>query len=92
MLEALREHRLFLNLNKCEFMSTQLLFLGFIVSNKGISVDQKKVEAIITWSVPTIVTELRSFLGLATFYRCFAQGISVVAAPFSNCLKKGKFN
>ena len=63
---TLREHKLYLNLQKCDFISTKLLFLGFVVSSKGISTDPKKVEAINSWPNPKSVTKLRSFLGLAT--------------------------
>ena len=45
-------------------MSTQLLFLGFVVSSKGIMVDQKKVDVILTWPTPTTVTELMSFFAV----------------------------
>ena len=63
----------------------------FWVSSRGISTDPKKAEAIKSWPNPKSVTELRSFLGLATFYSRFFKGFSSVTAPLSDFLKKGKF-
>ena len=56
-------------------------FLGHIIPNGGISVDPAKVKEIIVWSVPTTVTEVQSFLGLAGYYRRFIEGFSEIAKP-----------
>jgi hypothetical protein len=59
-------------------------FLGHIISNGGISVDPAKVKEIVTWSIPSIVTEVRSFLGLAVYYRRFIEGLSKLAKPMTS--------
>ena len=63
-------------------------FLGHIVSEEGIQVDPKKVEVIIEWKPPRNVTEVLSFLGLASYYRRFVKGFSMIAAPMTRLLQK----
>jgi hypothetical protein len=65
-------------------------FLGHIISNGGISVDPAKVKEIVAWSIPNIVTEVRSFLGLAGYYRRFIEGLSKIAKPMTSLLEKGR--
>jgi hypothetical protein len=65
-------------------------FLGHIISNGGISVDPAKVKEIMEWSVPTIVTEILSFLGLVGYYRRFIEGFSKIAKPMTSLLEKGR--
>ena len=66
---VLQTNALYINLKKCNFMTTSLIFLGFVVSSQGIHVDEEKVRAIRDWPVPKSATEERSFHGLATFYQ-----------------------
>jgi hypothetical protein len=65
-------------------------FLGYIISNGGIPVDSAKVKEIVAWSIPTIVTEVRSFLELVGYYRRFIKGFSEIAKPKTSLLEKGR--
>jgi hypothetical protein len=65
-------------------------FLGHIISNGGISVDPAKVKEIVVWSIPTIVTEVRSFLGLAGYYRRLIEGFPKIAKSITSLLEKGR--
>src|SRR5262249_53936870 len=87
-LELLRKNQLYAKKKKCEFAKTQVEFLGHIVSEQGLLVDPHKVDAIRTWPPPANVHELRSFLGLANYYRKFIKDFSRIAAPLTNLLAK----
>ncbi|KAL4378458.1 hypothetical protein GQ457_02G023120 [Hibiscus cannabinus] len=89
VLQTLLENQLYAKLSKCEFWIREVVFLGHVVSSEGIRVDPKKVEAIVNWKQPTSVTEIRSFLGLAGYYRIFVSGFSKVVAPLTKLLQKG---
>ena len=88
VLQTLQEHRLYAKLSKCQFWLDSVAFLGHIVSTEGVSVDPKKVEAILNWKPPTSVTEIRRFLGLVGYYRKFVEGFSKIAAPLTRLTRK----
>jgi hypothetical protein len=86
---ALREARLFANLEKCTFCTDRVAFLGYVVTPQGIEVDEAKIEVIKSWPIPATLTQLQSFLGLAGFYQCFVRDFSTIATPLNDLMKKG---
>ena len=84
-----RKASLYLKASKCEFERDSLLFLGFIISNNGVSTDPDKVKAVQEFPVPTNLTESRSFIGLVSYYRQFVENFSKIASPITELTKKG---
>jgi hypothetical protein len=81
VLQKRRDNQLYAKYSKCEFWIGEVPFLGHIISNGRILVDPAKVKEILVWSIPTTVTEVRSFLRLARYYRRFVEGFSKIAKP-----------
>ncbi|GBG86011.1 hypothetical protein CBR_g40824 [Chara braunii] len=84
VLSLLRQHKYKVNLEKCEFGRTKILYLGHEVSAKGIRPEDAKVASIRDWPRPQTVTEVRSFLGMCGYYRNFVKNYSTVASPLTD--------
>jgi hypothetical protein len=89
VLQKLREHKLYAKRSKCDFWLKEVSFLGHVVFEGGVSVDPSKVNDVLNWNPPTNVGEIRSFLGLAGYYRRFIEGFSKLAKPMTTLLEKG---
>ena len=88
VLNILRENKLYANLKKYSFCLEYVVFLGFVISSKGISVDEEKVKAIREWPIPKNANKVRSFHGLASFHRRFVKNFSSLTAPLNELVKK----
>ena len=86
MFEKLREEKLLINLKKCSFVK-ELVYLGFVVSSKGLKMDFKKVKVVFEWPTPRSVTKVRSFHGLASFFRKFIRGFSNICGPLTKIMR-----
>eukprot|EP00253_Pinus_taeda_P019414 PITA_19414 len=90
VLQTLREHQLYAKFSKCDFFKAEIQYLGHIITKDGIAVDPEKINVIMDWPVPKDVADVRSFMGLAGYYRRFVEGFSKVAFPITSLQKKGK--
>ena len=89
VLKTLQEHKLYAKFTKCNFWMEKISFLGHVITGDGITVDPEKIEAIVCWKTPRNVTEIKSFLGLAGYYRRFIEGFSKIARTLTKLTQKG---
>ncbi|KAJ4981049.1 hypothetical protein NE237_031886 [Protea cynaroides] len=89
-LQCLRKEKLYAQFSKCEFWLSEVDFLGHVVSAEGIKVDPSKIEAIVKCEAPKSVSKIRSFLGLAGYYRRFVEDYFRIAVPLTSLTKKGE--
>ena len=90
--EALKKNELYINTKKCTFCIGRISFLGFIISNNQIKMDEPKVEAVTNWQIPDSTKAVQAFIGLTSFYRKFIKNFSSITTPITDCLKKGGFS
>ena len=88
VLQTLRERQLYAKLSKCQFWLDRVAFLGHLISAEGVSVNPQKIEAVVNWKPPKNVSEVRSFLGLAGYYRKFVEEFSKIAASLTKLTRK----
>lgn len=81
VLGRLQKEGLKAKLEKCAFFQQEVGYLGHVISSQGVSTDPKKIEAVANWRRPSQVSELRSFLGFASYYRRFVNGFAKLAGP-----------
>ncbi len=87
VLQQLRKNNLFHKAEKCSFHQSSGKFLGYLIDQEGIKMDEGKVAAIQDWPLPTSIKELQRFLGFTNFYRRFIQNYSSIAGPLTDLLK-----
>ncbi|GKB34072.1 putative reverse transcriptase domain-containing protein, partial [Tanacetum coccineum] len=90
VLELLKKENLFANFSKCEFWLQEVHFLGHVVNSDGIHVDPSEIEAVKNWKAPKTPSEIRSFLGLAGYYRHFITIFSKVSKPLTSLTQKNQ--
>ena len=88
VLQRLREEQLYTKFSKCEFLLTQIGFLGHVVSGDGISMDPNKTKAVMDWLRLTTVIEIRSFMGLVGYCRRFIKGFARLSSPVTKLRRK----
>uniref|UniRef100_A0A151UHL1 Retrovirus-related Pol polyprotein from transposon 17.6 n=1 Tax=Cajanus cajan TaxID=3821 RepID=A0A151UHL1_CAJCA len=88
VLEILKAKQLYAKLSKCEFWLSEVKFLGHVISVEGIAIDSAKVESVLQWERPRTVMDIRSFVGLAGYYRRFIEGFSKIVAPLTQLTRK----
>ena len=88
VLQTLRERQLYAKLSKCQFWFDRVIFLGHVISVELVSVDPQKIEAVVNWKPLKNVSEVRSFLGIARYYRNFFEGFFKIVAPLTKLTRK----
>ena len=90
VLETLKKHKLLANLKKCEFVQQYLVYFGYVIGGGELKIDPSKMEVIMKWSVPIIVSQVRSFIGATQYPRKFIASFSVVATLLHAITTSGK--
>ncbi|XP_074277689.1 putative mitochondrial protein AtMg00860 [Silene latifolia] len=87
VVQTLREHELYEKHSKCEFWLENVAFLGHVISKEGVVEDPTKIDVVSKWVAPKNVAEIRSFIGLAGYYRLFVKDFSKIARPLTSLMR-----
>ena len=90
--QLMLNNSLFSKRSKCYFATAKVEYLSHFISGKGVETDSQKIKAIVEWSIPLNIKQLRSFLGLAGYYRKFIKNYAWLSKPLTQLLKKGNFS
>lgn len=91
VLERLKEHQLWVKLEKCQFHAQEVEFLGYRLSDKGLAMDPEKVKTVLDWKSPKTKKHVQRFLRFSNFYRKFIKNFAHMTAPITDCLSGKKF-
>uniref|UniRef100_A0A670K6E2 Gypsy retrotransposon integrase-like protein 1 n=1 Tax=Podarcis muralis TaxID=64176 RepID=A0A670K6E2_PODMU len=90
VLSRLQANRLWVKLEKCQFHTKEVEFLGYLLSDKGLAMDPGKVQAVLEWKTPKTKKDVQRFLGFGNFYRKFIRNFAHLTAPITDCLSSKK--
>ena len=91
ILETMRHHKLYAKQSKCVFGTSQVEYLGHVISAQGVATEPSKIKAMETWPQPKNIKQLRGFLGLTGYYRRFIKNYATLSRPLTQLLKKNGY-
>jgi len=90
VLRRLEENDLYIKPEKCMWKVRKVPFLGVVIEEGKVEMEEDKVEGVLKWPTPQCVRDVRKFLGLANYYRCFVKNFAKVALPMNQLTRKNE--